>query len=741
LSLRRPIACRILFVVVMLTPVVARSATVPAGFTEALLAGGLSAPTAMAIAPDGRIFVCEQRGALRVVKDGVLLSTPFLNVSVDSSGERGLLGVVFDPAFETNHYVYVYYTALSPTRHNRVSRFTANGDVAVPGSEVQLLNLNTLSNATNHNGGALHFGADGFLYIAVGDNANGANAQSLANLFGKILRIDRDGTMPPSNPFYTSATGINRAIWARGLRNPYTFAFDPASSSMFINDVGDTDWEEIDDGVAGANYGWPDTEGPTSDPRFRAPRYAYRHASGALTGCAITGGTFYSPAVTAFPASYRGDYFFADYCAGWIASLDPANGNAVSVFATGGDAIVDLRVDSAGALYYLARGDGSSGAGGLYVISYDDAPPGIITHPASTTIAPGGTATFTVEASGPGALSYQWQKNTVPVSGATSPAYTTPPVQASDNGASFRVVVSNEFGSITSSAATLTVSSSGAPRATITQPASGTLYTGGATITVSGTGTDQEDGTLPPSAFTWRVDFHHDTHLHPFLAGSGSRNGLVTFPTTGETASNVWYRIHLDVRDSSGQVGTTFVDVLPRKSMISLATLPAGLSLTLDAQPTASPATVEGVVGIERSIGAAASQTVGGVTYQFVSWSDGGAATHTISTPASPTTYTATYRQLGGSGCTSAPGAPIGLTASISGSTVTLRWTAPSGGSAPTSYRVEGGTAPGQTQSTMTTASTTMTSTAPPTGDFYVRVRSVNACGTSASSNEIVIDR
>jgi glucose/arabinose dehydrogenase len=736
------IARRILITIAMLSaPVAARAATVPAGFTEALLAGGLSAPTAMAIAPDGRVFVCEQHGRLRVIKDGVLLPTPFLSVNVDPSGERGLLGVAFDPNFAVNHYVYVYYTATSPTLHNRVSRFTANGDVAATGSEVQLLNLNTLSSATNHNGGALHFGPDGTLYIAVGDNANGANAQSFSNLFGKILRINADGTIPSSNPFYASTSGTNRAIWALGLRNPYTFAFDPGSSSMFINDVGDTDWEEIDDGVAGANYGWPETEGPTSDPRFRAPRYAYSHSSGALTGCAITGGTFYRPASTTFPASYRGDYFFADYCAGWIASLDPVNGNAVSVFATGGDAIVDLRVDSAGALYYLARADGSTGAGGVYVITYNNAPPGIITHPANITVPPGGTATFTVEASGPGVLSYQWQKNTIPIAGATSAIYTTPPVQQSDDGASFRVIVSNEFGSITSSAAILTVSSNSAPTATITRPSSGTLYTAGTTITVAGTGTDPEDGTLPASAFSWRVDFHHDTHVHPFLSGSGARTGAFTVPTAGETASNVWYRINLQVQDSSGQVDSTFVDVLPRKSMITLATSPSGLQMTLDAQPVASPTTVEGVVGIERSIGAAPTQTVGGITYEFVSWSDGGAATHTISTPATSTTYTATYRSTGSTGCTSAPGAPVNLTASLSGSIVTLRWTAPSGGSAPTSYRVEGGSAPGQTQATMTTSTTTLTSALPTGGDVYLRVRSVNTCGISAPSNEVIIDR
>ena len=154
--------------------------------------------------------------------------------------------------------------------HNRISRFTANGDVAVAGSEVVILDLDNLSGATNHNGGALHFGPDGKLYAAVGENANGANAQSLTNLFGKMLRLNPDGTIPTDNPFFSTATGKNRAIWALGLRNPFTFAFNPAGSRMFINDVGQNTWEEINDGIAGANYGWPTTEGPTTEPAFRA---------------------------------------------------------------------------------------------------------------------------------------------------------------------------------------------------------------------------------------------------------------------------------------------------------------------------------------------------------------------------------------------------------------------------------------------------------------------------------------
>ncbi|HEY7270852.1 MAG TPA: PQQ-dependent sugar dehydrogenase, partial [Dehalococcoidia bacterium] len=175
--------------------------TVPAGFADSTVASGLTNPTAMTFAPDGRIFVAQQGGQLRVIKNGTLLATPFVSLTVDSTNERGLLGVAFDPNFGANHYVYVYYTATTPAAHNRVSRFVADGDVAQAGSETVLLDLDNLSSATNHNGGAIHFGPDGKLYIGVGENANGANAQTLANLLGKMLRINADGSIPESNPF------------------------------------------------------------------------------------------------------------------------------------------------------------------------------------------------------------------------------------------------------------------------------------------------------------------------------------------------------------------------------------------------------------------------------------------------------------------------------------------------------------------------------------------------------------
>ena len=345
------------------------AATVPSGFQDVNVVGGLTGPTAMQFAPDGRLFVAQQNGQLRVIKNGVLLATPFISLTVSSSGERGLLGVAFDPNFAGNQFVYLFYTATTPSVHNRISRFTASGDVvnaAVP--EVVLLDFDNLSGATNHNGGALHFGLDGKLYAAHGDNANGSNAQTLTNLLGKIIRMnpvpDPVAQVPSDNPFFATATGKNRLIWTLGHRNPFTFTVQPVTGLTYVNDVGEVTWEEIDDARAGRNFGWPSTEGSfnvASFPQFTNPVYSYRHSGAPPTGCAITGGAFYNPPVATFPPSYVGKYFFADFCSGWIYVLDPGNPGTATQFATAVSSPVDLQVGPDGALYYLARGSGSVG--------------------------------------------------------------------------------------------------------------------------------------------------------------------------------------------------------------------------------------------------------------------------------------------------------------------------------------------------------------------------------------------
>ncbi|HEY0727870.1 MAG TPA: PQQ-dependent sugar dehydrogenase, partial [Pyrinomonadaceae bacterium] len=344
---------------------VARAA-LPSGFVETQVTG-LSNATAFAVHPDGRIFVCQQSGELRVIKNGAVLPTPFTTLTVNSVGERGLLGVAFDPNYATNRFVYVYYTATTPTVHNRVSRFTANAsneDVAVAGSELVILDLESLS-ATNHNGGAIHFGPDGKLYIAVGENAVPSNSQSLSNRLGKILRINSDGTIPSDNPtsfpnIAGSPAGNNRAIWAVGLRNPFTFSFQPGTGRMHINDVGQGTWEEVNVGTAGANFGWPTCEGTCGTSGMTNPLYQY--SSAVAAPCAITGGAFYNPTTPTFPAQFIGKYFFADFCAGWIKTLDPLNPPATGAavdFATGLNLPVDIQVANDGSLYYLARGSNS----------------------------------------------------------------------------------------------------------------------------------------------------------------------------------------------------------------------------------------------------------------------------------------------------------------------------------------------------------------------------------------------
>jgi hypothetical protein len=249
--------------------------------------------------------------------------------------------------------VYIYYTVPGNPAHNRVSWFSSDGFV-VTGSEQPIVDLPDLG-PTNHNGGALHFGNDGQLYIGVGENGNGANAQDLATPLGKVLRITPDGAPAAGNPFADGPGGNDDRIWAYGLRNPFTFAVRPSDGHIFIDDVGQNTWEEIDDGIAGANYGWPQTEGPTTAPGITPPLYAYSHADGS---CAIAGGTFFESGLLG--PEYANRYFFSDLCSGWIKAFSPADGSVIDL-ASGIDGPVDLRTGPDNWLWYLAHGSGVVG--------------------------------------------------------------------------------------------------------------------------------------------------------------------------------------------------------------------------------------------------------------------------------------------------------------------------------------------------------------------------------------------
>jgi glucose/arabinose dehydrogenase len=362
----------------------ASATTLPRGFTQTRVASGFARPEAMALAPDGRVFISLQGGAIRIVKKGRLLATPFLKLDVDSHGDRGVIGMAFDAHFATDHYVYVYYTATSPTIHNRVSRFTADGDVAVDGSEHVLFNVDPLGPSGLHNGGSLQFRGGGKLYISTGDNVQLSAARSMNSTLGKILRINRNGTIPVGNPFYDTARGRNRAIWALGLRNPFTTALQRGRGPYFINDVGASTWEEINRGKAGADYGWPIAEGVANDPRFVDPIYAYPHGTTGTTGCAIAGGAFYNPPKVRFPKSYVGTYFYADHCSAWIRVLDPVTQTSSS-FVTAADGPINVQTAPNGSLYYLGRTD-ATGVGSLYRIRYSAPPASATSNSVASTI-------------------------------------------------------------------------------------------------------------------------------------------------------------------------------------------------------------------------------------------------------------------------------------------------------------------------------------------------------------------
>jgi hypothetical protein len=243
------------------------------------------------------------------------------------------------------------------------------------------MELDNLTGATNHNGGALGFGIDGKLYVAVGDNATASNAQIITNRLGKILRINKDGTIPTDNPttfpgITGMSMGLNRAIWTVGLRNPYTMAFQPVTGTLFVNEVGQSAKEEINNSTAaGQNFGWPQTEGvfnAANFPNYVNPVYDYGHASNTVgQGCSIIGGTFYNPTVpNNYPASFIGSYFFLDYCGSWIdrISIAPENLNARKPAETwvrtnflpsisGGS--VGLTAGPDANLYYLSRNTGA----------------------------------------------------------------------------------------------------------------------------------------------------------------------------------------------------------------------------------------------------------------------------------------------------------------------------------------------------------------------------------------------
>jgi glucose/arabinose dehydrogenase len=381
-----------------------RAVEVPDGFSVETLATNLNAATAFAIAPDGRVFIADQTGPLRVWKDASLRPTPMLDLSdrLDTYWERGLIGIALHPDFPHTPHLFVMYVAKSPFPHHVVSRFTMIGDRAPMSSERVLLEGDDQTKIGGkipwgHQGGPICFGSDGKLYLGIGEQTARTHAQSLESLQGKILRLNPDGIIPEDNPFFARTSGKYRSIWALGLRNPYGLAVEPGTGRLFETDVGDAAFEEINEIVSGANYGWPHVEGYSTDPRFKSPLHAYPHAIGRC----VVGGTF-CPTTTSidggaglFPEKWRGKFFFADWSDNWMKALDAAAPANAATFAKGFNAPVAMQFTDDGSLLVLNRGtiwrDGKKwqpNTGSLVRIRHGSGPPETTHSAASQTPLP-----------------------------------------------------------------------------------------------------------------------------------------------------------------------------------------------------------------------------------------------------------------------------------------------------------------------------------------------------------------
>lgn len=634
-------------------------AALPPGFQRTTVASNLDEPTVIKFTPDGRLFIGERGGRVRVVENGTLLPVPLLQLSnIDTQGgERGLVGMALHPNFASNGWLYLYYTTAEP--RNRVGRFTVVGNAADPNSEVVIWQNPALA-ADYHHGGSLLFGADGTLFIATGDQFNSANSRNLTNQHGKILRVTASGGIPTDNPYW-GVPGVQQAIWASGLRNPFRIVRD--GSTLWIGDVGgngDDSWEELNRGTPGADYGWPQQEGPVcyapSCSGITFPVYAYRHDDPAYYYDRIQGSITLGPVYrgSMFPPLYQGNLFFGDYANRFIRRIEfDAFGNVAAdpVFDSAPDAgtIVDLAVGPDGALYYVTLGipwSGSSDVAAVYRIAWTGSgnQPPVAQAGATPTAGPEPLAVQFSSAgsfdpdSGPGPLTFLWEFGTGDTSTAANPLYTyTAPGRYTA-----RLTVSDGEASTPSSPIAISVGNP--PAASIDQPPPGTTYRAGDTIAFSGSATDPEDGVLPPSAFRWRMTLVHAGHTHPALGPlTGVTSGSFSVPTTGHTPEDTSYELSLTVTDSHGLETTLTRTLAPVVSPIVFDTSPSGIPLFIDGQAELTPRSYASLVGFRHDVEAQPSFLLGGTRYVFQSWSDGGSRAHTFVAPEGGGTLVATY--------------------------------------------------------------------------------------------------
>jgi glucose/arabinose dehydrogenase/PKD repeat protein len=730
-----------------MTPAAWSFTTGSAGFVETVVFSGLIEPTTIQFAADGRIFVAEKRGVIKVF-DSLTDSTPDifadLRTRVHNYWDRGLLGMALHPNFPAQPYVYILYThdaAIGATAprwgtanvdsdpcptppgptgdgcivSGRLSRLQAAGNV-MTGTE-QVLIEDWGQQYPSHTIGSLVFGPDGALYVSGGDGASftfvdygqdgspvnplgdppvpvggvqtpptaegGAlRSQDLrtagdpAGLNGAVLRLDPNtGAAMAGNPLIANADLNARRIIAYGLRNPFRFTFKPGSSQIFVGDVGWTATEEINrianptDAVV-ENFGWPCYEGNARQAGYdaadlsicenlyaqagavTAPVFSYAHGTivageTCATGSSSTSGVaFYANGN--YPAQYRDALFLADYSRSciWVV-FNGANGqpdpSTITPFREGAAGPVDLKIGPNGDLFYV---DLNGTVRRFQYFDGNSPPVAVISASPSS-----GSAPLTVNFNGssssdpnPGdPIAFAWDLDNDGQfddgTGATAVfTYATAGVFT----ARLRVTDSGGLTDVKSA----TITTSGAPpAAAIQSPAATLAWSVGQTISFSGSATDPEDGILAAARLSWQLNMHHcpvvdNCHVHPVQQFAGVASGSFAAPDHDYPS---FLELVLTATDSSGQTNQKSVRLDPQTTVLSFSTSPAGLPLAVGSSSTATPFTRTVIVGSNNSLSAPQTGTLGANSYEFVSWSDGGAATHNVAAPGDGASYVATY--------------------------------------------------------------------------------------------------
>jgi glucose/arabinose dehydrogenase len=738
-----------LLVIGLLATFTTLAVTLPAGFQETVVFSGLTNPTAVRFASDGRVFVAEKSGIIKVF-DSLTDTTPTvfadLRTEVHNFWDRGLLGLALDPNFPKSPYVYVLYTYDAPIGgtaptwgvagatsdgcpnppgatqdgcvvSGRLSRLQAAGNV-MTGTE-QVLIEDWCQQFPSHSIGNLAFGADGKLYVSGGEGANFLSAdygqfgsfigptprnpcgdpptfvggfqipptaeggalrsqdlRTLADpvgLNGAVLRVDpATGAGLPDNPLGSSADANARRIVGYGFRNPFRFAIKPGTNDLWVGDVGWNDWEEIDripspTSATVGDFGWPCYEGVGRQPSYdatnldicenlysqpgavTAPLFTYAHSQSVVAGdgcstggSSISGLAFYGNGN--YPSAYHGALFFADYtrrCM-WVmfpgagGDPDPANRAA---FASSAAFPVDLQIGPGGDLFYVDL-DGGTVRRIQYHAVTAIATGAPLTGPVPLTVNFDGSSSH--GASLGDVLTYSWDLDGDGLFGdssAVSPSHEYDTAGVYD----VRLRVSDAFGGSDVSAPVHVFAGNTPPAATIATPLPGTTWTVGTPIGFSGSATDPQDGPLPASALTWTWILHHcpsDCHSHPLQAFSGVSSG--SFPAPDHDYPS-YLELQLTATDSGSLTDTKSILLYPETVSLTFDSNPSSLQLAFGSEAPSTPFARTVIVGSSNSVNATSPQTLGGVSYGFSSWSDGGAQAHSIVAGASPATYVATY--------------------------------------------------------------------------------------------------